>query len=85
MCTDGDVVLFASSHRLLHYQRITSMEAASDIRMIDQWNELVVGPAFVVTVGLTQIDVDFDAAFEGRHAGSDSWTKTCVMTWRLGT
>lgn len=43
------------------------MEAARDIRMIDQRDQLFVGPAFEIAIALTKVDVNFHRVFAGRH------------------
>jgi len=55
MCTDGDIVLFTSSHCLLHDQRITSMEAASYVCMIDEWDEFVVWSTLEIAIAFAEL------------------------------
>jgi hypothetical protein len=48
--TDFDIVLFAGTNCVHHDNGITSMEAASHISMVDEWNDFIIGTADEVAV-----------------------------------
>jgi hypothetical protein len=83
--TNGDVVFLAGEDGLVHDQRVTerisiagtsllkrgipSVEAASNISMVDQRYQLLVRTAFEVSISFSQVDVDLDGVLNRRHRG----------------
>ena len=51
MSSHGDVVGFARLHGLAHDEWVAGVEAAGDICMVDQRDQVFVGAAFIVAVG----------------------------------
>jgi hypothetical protein len=48
---------------------VPGVKTACYVRMVDEWNQFVVGSTFEVSVAFAEVDVDFDRVFDCRHLG----------------
>ena len=50
-----------------HGERLPSVKAARDIRMVDERNQLIVRTTLEVSIALSQVDIDLDGVLDGGH------------------
>lgn len=58
---------YLESQRKLHGLSLPSVESASYICVVDEWDEFIVGAAFEIPIAFAQVDVDLDLVLDGRH------------------
>lgn len=49
------------------FLNIPGVEPTGDVRVVDEWYELVVWSAFEVAVAFAQVDIDHDLVLDGSH------------------